>query len=128
MNGIHAKALLGGAGAVSIVAMVFACSSAPSQPPIETTGTGTPSQGGNANPPAGSSSSSGGAIDDGGVSTTSDASLDGGSCNSGSCATGCCNFLTNACESGQSNTYCGISGEACVACPTGTSCTGGGCQ
>ncbi len=125
MNGINAKALLG--GALSVVAMVFACSSTPTQPPIETTGTGAPSQGGNSNPPAGSSS--GGVSDDGGgLSTSVDASFDGGNCNSGSCATGCCNFLTNTCESGQSNTYCGISGEACVACPTGTSCTGGGCQ
>ncbi len=129
MNGIHAKALLG--GALSVVAMVFACSSAPTQPPIETTGAGAPSPGGNSSPPA-ASSSSGGTSDDGGdsggVSTSVDASIEGGSCSSGNCATGCCNFLTNTCESGQSNTLCGVSGEACFACQTGTTCTGGGCQ
>ncbi len=126
MNGIRAKALVG--ATLSVVAMVFACSSEPTQPPIETAGTGAPSQGGSANPPGASSSSGGVSDDGGGVSTTADASFDGGSCNSGSCATGCCNFLTNACESGQSNANCGVSGEACVACPTGTNCTGGGCQ
>src|SRR4051812_43823574 len=48
-------------------------------------------------------------------------------CDSSSCATGCCT-PTNECVTSTSNAQCGNGGRACAACTTGETCTLGACM
>lgn len=49
----------------------------------------------------------------------------GTACNAGNCG-GCCNG--NVCEAGNSSSFCGANGNACVQCGGGLTCSGGQCR
>jgi hypothetical protein len=74
-----------------------------------------------------SSSSSGVTMDDDAPGGSSGGSDDGGGCSSVSCPNGCCD-MTNTCQPGTDPAACGSGGEACSACSSDQTCTGGACS
>ena len=107
---------------LAVLAVVGACSSAPQQPPIDTSGTTTGGQGGGSF-----------IAGDSGTDATPSAAndLDGASdalntCISGGCL-GCCTTL-NVCLAGNVTSACGISGGKCQTCPSPENCISGFCQ
>jgi hypothetical protein len=111
---------------VVIVGIAAACSSnPPAQPPIDTSGSTTPSQGGSSSP------TPDGSVGDGGVVFVApgDADTDAANeCLSGTCL-GCCTPGTNICEPGNLNAQCGFNGATCKACLNSTTCIpGSGCE
>jgi hypothetical protein len=111
--------------------IIAACSSTPSRPPIDTTGSVNPGSGGatGATPSddAGATGTDGGgttaASDDGGTP------IEGGAaCSSGNC-TGCCiASAPTTCFQGTTNSACGLLGSFCLTCTAGFNCVNGGCQ
>jgi hypothetical protein len=115
---------------VTFVTTFAACSSAPSQPPIDTSGSTTGDQGGGGPVPG----DAGPAVDEGTTATPSDdagipdsATDTSSNCLLGTCA-GCCT-PTGQCEPGSTNAQCGSNGVACQQCTGSQNCTTTiGCQ
>ena len=98
------------------VTLFAACNTAPTQPPIDTSGSVAPNGGGgqpseDAGDQDGATDSATEPTDAGSDSATSDASSN---CLLGTCA-GCCT-PSGQCVPGTTNAQCGSNGVACVAC------------
>ena len=112
---------------VAVAGVAFACSSAPSHPPLQTTGGTNPGP----SPGGGSGRADGGTdggvpYQDAGPGPSTDGAVEGGVCTGGNCS-GCCDAINN-CQTGTFNAACGVLGVSCVTCTAGTTCSGGFCQ
>jgi hypothetical protein len=111
---------------VPLLVLFASCNEPPTQPPIDTSGSGAPGAGG-AGLPASSSDDAGtsdAALEDSATdATTSDAS---NNCLFGTCG-GCCT-PTGQCVAGGTLAQCGASGVACQTCTTNQVSTTIGCQ